>query len=92
VLHLTKSQIVERSTEARQVARIAELEEANARLHVELDTAQSKLVEVEHREQALTSKNEGLKKDLECTRTAHDATVRDKAEVEKAERTKLHQF
>jgi capsule polysaccharide export protein KpsE/RkpR len=90
VLHLTKSQIVERSTEARQVARIAELEEANARLHAELDTAQSKLVEVEHREQALTSKNEGLKKDLECT--AHDATVRDKAEVEKAERTKLQQF
>jgi hypothetical protein len=52
---LTKSRIAEWLIEVQQVARIAELEEANAQLHADLDTAQSKLVEVGHREQALTS-------------------------------------
>jgi hypothetical protein len=42
------------------------------------------MVQVEHRKHAVTSENEGLKKDLESARTAHDVAVRDKAEVEKA--------
>jgi cell division protein FtsB len=62
---LMKSQIVEQSADAQQVARIARLEESNTLLRAELDTARSKLVEVEHHERALTSENEGLKKDLE---------------------------
>jgi regulator of replication initiation timing len=86
---LTKSQIAEQSAEARQVSRVAELEEANAQLCVELDADRSKLVEVEHREQALTSENKGLKKDLDNARTAHDAVVKDNAEVQKTEPTKL---
>jgi hypothetical protein len=38
-----------------QVARVAGLEEANVLLRVELDTARSKLAEVEHRERTLTT-------------------------------------
>jgi uncharacterized protein (DUF3084 family) len=71
---------------------IAELEEANALLRAELDTAHSKLAEVEHRERTLTSENEGPKKDLENARTAHDTTVKDKVQLQKAEPTKLQQF
>jgi hypothetical protein len=59
---------------------------------VELDTARSKLTEVEHHEWALTSKYEDLKKDLESKRTAHDAVVKEKGEVQKTERTKLQWF
>jgi regulator of replication initiation timing len=91
-LDLTKSQIAERSTEAWWVSRIAELEEANARLHTELDAARSRLVEIEHCEQALASENGGLKKDLENACTAHNAIVKDNADVQKTERVKLHQF
>jgi hypothetical protein len=47
--HLTKSWIAERSVEARQVARVAELEELNAQLCMELDAVRPKLVEVERR-------------------------------------------
>jgi hypothetical protein len=50
VLYLTKSRIVERSAVARQIAVVAELEGVNAQLCVELDTARSKLTEVERRE------------------------------------------
>jgi hypothetical protein len=72
-----------------QVTHILELEKAHALLPVDLDTSRSKLVEVGHREQTLTSENEGLKRDLECARTAHDAAVKDKALVQQAERVKL---
>jgi regulator of replication initiation timing len=89
---LTKSQIAKRSIEAQQVAHVAELEEVNDRLHAELDAARSKLVEVEHHERALTVKNKGLKKDLESTHIVHDVMVKEKAEVQKAERTKLQRF
>jgi hypothetical protein len=58
--------------------RIAELEEANALLRVELDAAHSKLTEIEHRKRDLTSENEGLKRDLGDGCTARDATVKDK--------------
>jgi hypothetical protein len=40
----------------------------------------------------LIFENEGLKKDLENAHVAHDAAVRDKVEVHKAERTKLQWF
>jgi regulator of replication initiation timing len=92
VLHLTKSRISERLADARQGARVVELEEANALSRVELDTARSKLAVVEHRERTLTFENEGLKKYLENARTAYDAAVKDKPQVRKAERMKLHQF
>jgi hypothetical protein len=66
-----------------------ELEEANARLHTELDAARYKLVEVEHCEEALTSEYEDLKKDFKSMHTSHDAVVKEKVEVEKTERAKL---
>jgi hypothetical protein len=47
---LTKSQIAEKSIVVQQNARVAELEEANARIHVELNAARSRLAEVEHHE------------------------------------------
>jgi hypothetical protein len=86
---LTKSQIAERSVEAWQIAHVAELEGVNAQLHTELDAAWSKLVEVDCHEQALTSENKGLKKDMENSRTAHDVVVKDKTEVLKDEHMKL---
>jgi hypothetical protein len=99
---LTKSHIVERSVEARQVARVAELEKANAQLCMELDVARSKLVEVdvvwsklaevEHCEWTLTSEYEDLKNDFESLHISHDAVVREKAEVVKTERVKLQRF
>jgi hypothetical protein len=75
-----------------QVMRVAEMEEANTLLRAELDTAHSKLAEVEHREQTLTSKNEGLKRDLEGARTARDVAVKDKELVQHAEQAKLQRF
>jgi hypothetical protein len=75
-----------------QVMRVAEMEEANTLLRSELDTARSKLAEVEHREQTLTSKNEGLKRDLEGARTARDVAVKDKELVQHAEQAKLQRF
>jgi regulator of replication initiation timing len=92
VLHLTKSQIAEWLAEAWQVAHVAELEEVNAQLCAELDASRSKMVEIECRGQPPTLENEGLKKDLENARTAHDAVVKDKAEVQKTEHTKLQRF
>jgi chromosome segregation ATPase len=91
-LYFTKSRIAERSVEAHQAACVAELEEANAQLRMELDVVQSKLAEVEHRERALTSEYEDLKKDIESMHTSHDAVVREKAEVEIIERVKLQWF
>jgi chromosome segregation ATPase len=86
---LKKSRIAERSTEAQHIAHVAELEEANAPLHAELDAARSKLVEVKHRERALTSEYEELKNDFKSMRTSHDVVVKEKAEVEKIELAKL---
>jgi hypothetical protein len=87
-----KSQIAERSVEAQQAAHVAELEKDNAQLRIELDAARSKLVEVEHREQALTSEYEDLKKYFESMCTSNDVVVSEKAEVEKTERVKLQRF
>jgi regulator of replication initiation timing len=69
--------------------RFMELEEANALLQVELDAARSKLAEVEHREQTLTSENEGLNKDLDGAHAARKAAVKDKELVQQAEPAKL---
>jgi regulator of replication initiation timing len=89
---LTKSQIAKRLTKAQQVAHVAELEEANARLHADLDATRSKLAEVEHCEWALTSEYEDLKNDLESMRTSHDVVVKERAKVQKPERVKLQRF
>jgi hypothetical protein len=56
---------------------------------MKLDSARSKLAEVEHRERALTSEYEDLKKDFETMRTVYDAVVKEKNEVEETERVKL---
>jgi chromosome segregation ATPase len=50
-----------KSHSTQQVTRIAELEETNASLRAELDAARSKLVEIEHRERALTSEMKASK-------------------------------
>jgi uncharacterized protein YlxW (UPF0749 family) len=54
-LHLTKSQNADKSVEVQRTVQVVELEEANAQLCMELNAAQSKLSEVEHHEQAMTS-------------------------------------
>jgi hypothetical protein len=61
-----------KSQNTQQVARVMELEEANTLLRVELDTARSKLAEVERRERTLTSENDILKRDLEGAHTARE--------------------
>jgi hypothetical protein len=81
-----------KSHSGRQVARSMELEGANALLQAELEAARSKLVEVECREQTLTSENEGLKNDLEDARSAHEVVVRDKELVRQTEQSKLRRF
>jgi hypothetical protein len=74
-----------KSQSARQIARAAELDEANGSLCADLDAARSKLAKVECRERSLSSKNEGLKKDLGSARTARDAIVKDKDLVQQSE-------
>jgi hypothetical protein len=64
---------------------VAELEEINAQMHVELSTAQSRLVEAECHEQALTSNYEGLKNDFDELCAWHDIVVKEKADLEKTE-------
>jgi hypothetical protein len=53
-----------KSQSTQQVARVVDLEVTTTSLRGELDAARSKLVEIEHRERALTSKNGSLKRDL----------------------------
>jgi hypothetical protein len=66
---------------------MAELKEANARLHMELDTAQSRLVEAERHEQALSSDYEGLK-DFGDLRSSHAVVAKEKADLERTESEK----
>jgi hypothetical protein len=88
-LHLTKSRIAKNSAEVEQTVRVVELEEASAQLRVELIAAQSKLSEVEHHEQALTSTYEDLKKDFDEVCSSHVAVVKEKADLEKMEHEKV---
>jgi chromosome segregation ATPase len=78
--------------EVQQVVRVAELEEANAQLRVELNAAQSKLSEVERREQAMTSAYEDLKKDFNEVRSSHGAMVKEKDDLDKMECEKVRRF
>jgi hypothetical protein len=50
------------------------------------------LIPVVQSERTLTSKNEGLKRDLEGARTARDVAVKDKELVQQAKQAKLQQF
>jgi hypothetical protein len=59
-----------RSQNTQQVSHVTGLEEGNTLLRVELEVARTKLAEVEHPERTLTSKNEGLKRDLEGAHSA----------------------
>jgi hypothetical protein len=91
-LHLTKSWIAKKSTVVWQNVRVAELEEANAQLWAELNAAQSRFAEVEHREHALISDYEGLHRDFDDLRTSCDAIVKEKPDLEKMEREKVQWF
>jgi chromosome segregation ATPase len=92
VLHLTNSRIAEKSAVVQQNACMAELEEANSQLRVELNAAQSRLTEVEHREHALTSDYEGLRRDFDILCTSHDVIVKEKADLEKTKREKAQRL
>jgi hypothetical protein len=92
MLHLTKSQIADNSAEVQRTVRVAELEEANVQLCVELNAAQSKLLEVERIEQAMNSAYEDLKKDFDEVRSLHVVVVKEKANLEKTECEKARQF
>jgi hypothetical protein len=81
-----------KSQSTQQVTCVAELEQTNASLRAELDVARLKLVEIEHRERALTSKNESLKRDLGPGCTTQDVAVKDKDLVQQAEQSKLQRF
>jgi hypothetical protein len=59
---------------------------------VELNAARSRLADVEHHEQALTSDYEGLRRDFDDLRTSHDAVVKEKADLEKMECEKVQRF
>jgi hypothetical protein len=89
---LTKSQIAKKSMVVQQNARVAKLEEANAQLLTELNATRSRLAEVEHHEQALTSDYEGLCRDFDDLCTSHDTVVKQKADLEKTEREKARRF
>jgi hypothetical protein len=83
VLHLTRARISEKAAEVQQCSRIAELEEDNAQLHMEL-TAHTKVAEDEHCERALTSDYADLRRDFSDFATA----VKEKADLEKTKRDK----
>jgi hypothetical protein len=71
---------------------VAELEEANAQLHVELNVAKSRLAKVVRCEQALASDYEGLKKEFDELHSSHDVVVKEKADLEKMEHEKAQWF
>jgi hypothetical protein len=71
---------------------MVELEEVNAQLLAELNATRSRLAEVEHHEQALTSDYEGLHRDFDDLCTSHDTVVKEKADLEKTEHEKAQRF
>jgi hypothetical protein len=87
-----KSRIAKKSVEVQQTARMAELEEVNAQLRELLNTSRSKLSEAEHRERAMTSAYEDLKRDFDEMHSSHAAVVKEKADLEKMEREKACHF
>jgi hypothetical protein len=91
-LQLTKAWMVAKSVEVQQSLCVAELEEANARVRAELAAADTKVAEVERREQTLSSDYDGLRKDFNDLWTSHAAVVQEKADLEKTERGKEQQF
>jgi seryl-tRNA synthetase len=80
------------SMEVQQRSCVVELEEANAQLCAELATIHTKVVEVERREQSLTSDYDALHKDFNDLQTSHVAVVKEKADLEKIEREKAQRF
>jgi hypothetical protein len=81
-----------RSQNTQQVTRVTELEEANTSLQAEHEAACTILAKVDHRERTLTSKNEGLKRDLEGALFPHKAAMKEKELVQQAEQVQLQQF
>jgi hypothetical protein len=75
-----------------QSLRVVELEEANARLRVEIAVTHTKVAEVECHEQTLSSEYDGLHKDFDDLRTSDAVVVQEKADLEKTECEKAQQF
>jgi hypothetical protein len=73
-----KAWMVVKSVEVQQGLHIAELEETNARLRIELVVAHTKVVEVEHLKQTLSSDYDGLHKEFDDLRTSHAVIVQEK--------------
>jgi hypothetical protein len=57
--------MVAKYVKVQQSLHIAELEEANVQLHVELAAAHTKVVEVEHHKRTLSSDYDGFHKDFD---------------------------
>jgi hypothetical protein len=85
-----RARISEKVVEVQQCSRIAELEEANVVLCVELAAAHTKVVEVERRERALTSNYGSLHSDFNDLQSVHAVVVKEKTDLEKMERA--HRF
>jgi hypothetical protein len=92
VLHVTKAQICVKSLEVEQHLCVAELEEANGQLRVELAATHTKVAEVEHREWCLTSDYDGLHRDFGDLQTYNATIVKEKADLEKTEHEKAQWF
>jgi hypothetical protein len=85
-----RARISEKVVEVQPCSRIAELEEANVVLCVELAAAHTKVVEVERRERALTSNYGSLHSDFNDLQSVHAVVVKEKTDLEKMERA--HRF
>jgi chromosome segregation ATPase len=79
-----------KSMKDQQSLRVAELKEANTRLRAELASTDTKVAEVERREQTLTYDYDGLCKDFDDLWTSHTTVVQEKADAQ--EGTTIFEF
>jgi hypothetical protein len=77
--------MVVKPIEVQQSLCVAELEEANVRLHAELAAACTKVAEVEHHERTLSFNYDGLCKDFDDLWTSDATVVQEKMDLEKTE-------
>jgi hypothetical protein len=61
-------------------------------LCTELAAAYTKVAEVEHHEQTLSSDYDGHRKDFDDLQTSHAVIVQEKVNLEKTEREKVQRF
>jgi hypothetical protein len=81
-----------KSMGVQQSLRDVELEEANARLRVEIAVTHTKVAEVECHERTLSKEYDGLHKDFDDLRTSDAVVVQEKADLEKTECEKAQRF